>query len=216
MHRHVKKLLALVLLLTSFAHAASFDAAKDLKLLMVGHQGGILKVFNPDKKGVAFFRGLDDRSTAPFDESERASLFAALRLSPERLQPAAADVMKRFARLPRKEATAFLGALASQPDFDSTAIRAHLVKTMNTDKDVAVRRQAILALAVADEVDAVTVDQVLTRYEKSQNLWETFPVQQFFEYHADALRSMDIASIRGRVAVVNSLYRANVLNSLGG
>jgi len=211
----MKKLLALVLLLTSFAHAAPFDAAKDLKLLMIGNQGGILKVFNPGKKGVAFYRGLDDRSTAPLNAAHRAGLFAALRLSGDRLQPAAADVMKRFARLPRKEATAFLGALASEPGLDSTAIRAHLIKTMNTDQDVAVRRQAILALAVSHRVDAADVEQVLRRYEKSQNLWETFPVQQFFEYHADDVRGMmDFAKIRGRLAAVNSLYRANVLGYL--
>lgn len=209
----MKKLLALVLLLTSFAHAAPFDAAKDLKLLMVGNQGGILKVFNPGKAGVGYFHGLDDRATAPLDDTERAGIFAALRLSGDRLQPAANDLMKRFARLPRKEATALLGAIASTPGLDSAAIRAHLVKTMNTDKDVTVRRQAILALAVCDQTDATIVDSVLRLYEKSQNLWETFPVQQFFEYHAADVREMtEYAQVRGRVAAVNSLYRANVLS----
>ena len=75
----------------------------------------------------------------------------------------------------------------------------------------------MLSLAVGKDVDPEVVEAVLALYETSENLWETFPVQQFFQYHAEELRTWpNFQTIRTRVAAVNSLYTANILNYLDG
>lgn len=195
-----------------------FVASVGLKRLQIGQQVGILKVLAADRLGVAYTRGIDDFHLARLDEAGRAAILEAIGVPPGRVAPVMHDIISNYAGMPKKEAVAFLGVAVSGygPDV-STLDRAEkfLVRVMETDSDVAARRQAILALALKTRVSAATAERVVALYESSDNLWETFPVQQFFEYHATELRALrNYAELRQRIAAVNSLYTPAILQSL--
>jgi hypothetical protein len=196
----------------------TFSPSSDLTRLQLAPQIGILKVLSPDRLGVAYSRGFDDYHMAPIDDSTRASILQALGLTPNRLAWATHDIISNFPNMPRREGVAFLGLALSYPKLDtSTQDRAEkfLVQVLQADKDVVVRRQALLALALKPKVSARTTESVIQLYEHSDNLWETFPVQQFFEYHAAQVRALsNYPQLRQRLAAVNSLYTPALLQSL--
>lgn len=196
-----------------------------LKRLVVGNQGAILKIWSEDQKEVAYYRGLDDRDTAPYSTEDQMSLVNSLGLTKGELEQAALDVVNGYNKLPKKNAIAFLGLVYSLPShspFEPSAktdakIKKFLLTAMKEQKSVVMRRQACLSLAVAGELDQEMLNAVLDFYSGSENLWETFPVQQFFEYHADEIRGMpNFSEIRTRAEAVNSLYKANILSYLDG
>jgi Copper amine oxidase N-terminal domain len=184
------------------------SAALDLKRLAVGNQGGVLKVWDSNKSQVMLYRGLDDRSTAPLSATDRHAILNALSL-PSSTQTASL-VMADYNSFPQKEAIALLGVVNNRAD-----VRRFLIEKMRNSAQVVLRRQAVLALAVGEDIDAETVDAVLGFYEASDNLWESFPVQQFFEYHSHKVQALpNYPEVRTRVARVNSLYRDNILSYL--
>ena len=192
-----------------------FQAKTDLKRCMVGNQAGLLKVLGFDRK-VLFTRGIDDRQQAHMDEASRSALLTALNIEPAQYATVADGLMRDFAKLPRKEAIAVLCAIAASPDFTGCErVESFLVGIMQRSTDIYARRQAILGLAVLPKVRFDTVASVVSHYEKCQNLWETFPVQQFFEYHAGQVRAeSEYAQVRSRLAAVRSLYTSSVLGYL--
>lgn len=192
-----------------------FTPKVDLKRAMVGNQAGLLKVLSLQRK-LLFTRGIDDRDQAKMDESSRVSLLTALNIDADQYDKVADLLMRDFNKLPRKEAIAVLSAIAGSPDFaNRDKVESFLINVMKTSSDIYARRQAVLALAVLPAVKADTVRSVLARYETCQNLWETFPIQQFFEYHAAEVKAeSDYAQLRTRLAAVKSLYTPSVLGYL--
>jgi hypothetical protein len=195
-----------------------------LKRLAVGNQGAILKVWNQDSTDVAYYRGLDDRNTAPYDDEDQTSMLSTLGYT-QSVADTAKEIMDGFMQLPRREAVAYLGLIHSieddsplePPDEVDVAIKQFLIQVMKSDKDVVVRRQACLALAVGDILDQEVLNAILDFYSGSENLWETFPVQQFFQFQAEKIREMpNLAETRQRVAAVNSLYTPAALRYLDG
>ena len=208
-------LLVIPLLLLSPAWARpSFQAKTDLRRCLVGNQAGLLKVVGTDRKTI-YSRGIDDRNLAQMSQESRQALFAALGIERSNLAGVATQLMREPAH---KESVAVLGALAGSAELDPatrTKMETFLLKVMTKSKDVQARRQAILALAVLPEIQAETIGQVVNHYEQCQNLWETFPVQQFFEYHAGRVRqASDYTALRSRLQAVNSLYTPTVLGYL--
>ncbi|MBT9582606.1 hypothetical protein IV102_04615, partial [bacterium] len=198
---------------------AGFGTLKtELKRLMIGNQAGIVKVLGPNREGVAYARGIDDQSLARINHEDCHCVFSALGVHTAKIMPLAQYIMINYSSLPHKEAVAILSVAACSPALDaSTREKAEqfLVQVMETDKDVHARRQAILALAVQPQVTLATTDRVIRIYEHSENLWETFPVQQYFQYHAAQLRrQQNFGELRQRVAGVNSLYTPAILNYL--
>lgn len=188
--------------------------AKMLKRFAVGNQGAILKLWNDDSTEVAYYRGLDDRDTAPYSDEDQKALLGGMGYTGE-LGALASDVMNAYPKLPKREAVAFLGLVHSIPDTSpldppnevDDAIESFLIQVLKEDKDVVVRRQACLALAVSDSLDQPMLNAILDFYAGSENLWETFPVQQFFQYQAAKIRALPgFSQVRERVAAVNSLY----------
>ena len=211
---------ALVLALTSRVWSQpvspAFEPEFDVKRLMVGQQAGIVKVFQRDGTEVAFFRGIDDRDLAPLDDAARCGIFTSLGLNVSKLGPAVSQMMGEFYRLPRSQAVALLGAIGSYPKLDADTRRRlqKFVIGVLEDPDVATRRQAILALAVM-EPNAQISEAVVKIYERSQNAWETFPVQQFFEYHAQKVKKLpEFNKLRQRLAAVESMYTPLILGYL--
>lgn len=192
-----------------------FTPKVDLKRCMVGNQAGLLKVLSLQRK-VLFTRGIDDRDQARMDETSRVSLLSALNIEPDQYANVASLLMRDFNKLPRKEAVAVLSAIAASPDFaNQEQVENFLVGVMKTSNDIYARRQAVLGLAVLPRVKADTVAAVVARYESCQNLWETFPIQQFFEYHAAEVKGeSDYAQVRTRLGAVKSLYTPSVLGYL--
>jgi hypothetical protein len=203
--------------------AGNIVAAAALKRLVVGNQGGVLKVWDPSGKEVAYYRGLDDRSVAPLSAQDQREIMTQLGLSGT-VDGAARQLMSSYAGLAqKKEALALLGVFNSMDGSEyispatAAEIRNFLVTRMQSDSAVETRRQAVLALAVGNGLEASTTNAVLDFYAGSENLWETFPVQQFFEYQADRLRaSADFAQVQSRALAVNSLYRQNIEQYLRG
>ena len=195
-----------------------------LKQLVVGNQGAILKVRDPAGSKEVYYRGLDDRDTAPYSVKDHAEILKATQLDTD-LRSWLADAMEGYSVLPKREVVAFLGLVYSIPDSSpqdpgaavDDQIEVFLIKVVGQDPNVVIRRQAVLSMAVGGCFDPEVLESVLRLYETSENLWETFPVQQYFEYHADELRNRsDFSRIRARVAAVNSLYTANILSYLDG
>ena len=195
-----------------------------LKRLAVGNQGAILKVWNPEVTEVAYYRGLDDRDTAAYDDEDQRSVLSVLGYD-RSVGSSAQEIMDGFMQLPRREAVAYLGLIHSIPDESpldppdevDLAIKQFLIQVLKNDKDVVVRRQACLALAVGDTLDQEILNAILDFYSGSENLWETFPVQQFFQLQARKIRVMpNLAETRQRVAAVNSLYTPAALRYLDG
>jgi len=209
----------------SQAPAAALDenlvfpqAKTELKRLMIGNQAGIVKVLGPNREGVSYARGIDDKTIARFTDDACGSIFCALGIPHERLNKVAREIMINYSTLPRKEAVALLGAIAANAHLDQdTDAKAEefLVGVMETDKDVHARRQSVLALAVKHAVSDRTTEHVLGLFEHSENLWETFPVQQYFEYHALQVRRLNnYPQLRERIAAVKSLYTPAILAAL--
>jgi Copper amine oxidase N-terminal domain len=195
-----------------------------LKQLVVGNQGAILKVRNPSGDQEVYYRGLDDRDTAPYKAKDHEEILGAVGLQ-SGLGQWTTDTIYAFKDLPKREAIAFLGMVYSMPenspmDIDDAIedkVEEFLMHVVKKDKSVVLRRQAVLSMAVGDPGDPEVLEAVLRFYETSENLWETFPCQQYFQYHAEALRRMpNFKSIRTRVENVNSLYTANILQYLDG
>jgi hypothetical protein len=195
-----------------------------LTRLVVGNQGAILKIWKPEGAGEPdYYRGLDDRSTAPYSNEDQTALSSSLGLDQVGLEQTALTVIDLYDTLPKRNVIAFLGLvhsigeespLDSQDDIDAK-IQQFLLNRMVEDTSVIMRRQACLALALGDTADPEVIEAVLGFFANSENLWETFPVQQFFEYHANEIGSMpNFPQIRDRVAAVNSLYTANILGYL--
>jgi hypothetical protein len=196
------------------------QAKTELKRLMIGNQAGIVKVLGPNREGVSYVRGIDDKTIARFNDDACGSIFCALGISHDKLNTVAVEIMTNYSTLPRKEAVAFLGAIVASahltPETDAKA-EEFLVKVMETDKDVHARRQSVLALAVKNQVCSLTTEHVLALYEHSENLWETFPVQQYFEYHAGQVKRLEnFTLLRERIAAVKSLYTPAILAALDG
>lgn len=195
-----------------------------LKQLVVGNQGAILKVRNKDGSKEVYYRGLDDRDTAPYDAEDHQGIADACGI-PNDPSLWTKDTINAFKLLPKRQAVAFLGLVYSIPESSTRdpgpevddSIEELLIKVIKESKSVVLRRQAVLSLAVGDPEDPEVLETVLKLYETSENLWETFPVQQFFQYHADDLRKMPgFAGVRARVSKVNSLYTPNILLYLDG
>lgn len=203
------------LLLAPVSAKGVFTAKVDLKRCMVGNQAGLLKVLSLQRK-VMFTRGIDDRDQARMDEASRTALLTALNIEPDQYANVADLLMRDWNKLPRKEAIAVVSAIAASPDFAGRdKVETFLVNVMKSSNDIYARRQAVLGLAVLPTVKPDTVAAVVSRYETCQNLWETFPIQQFFEYHAAQIRcENDFSQVRMRLAAVKSLYTPSVLGYL--
>ena len=195
-----------------------------LKRLVVGHQGAILKLWSEDMSKVAYYRGLDDRATAPYSEDDRREILEGLGIAGE-IDAVCEDLISGYSTLPKLEIVALLGLLHSTPvDSPLSAspetrrqVERFLLDTLKNDSNVVLRRQACLALAVGDPLDGRITGAILDFYSGSENLWETFPVQQFFEFQAAKIRNLpNWAEICTRVESVNSLYTPNALRYLKG
>ena len=196
----------------------------NLKRLVIGNQGAILKIWNESGDEVAYYRGLDDRMTAPYDAKDQTELLSKLGYSAN-VEQVTADVINAYDLLPKRNVIAFLGLMNSVPEgsaLDTSneldqKIQEFLISRMKEEKSVVLRRQACLSLAVGAPLTDEVLDSVLELYGTSENLWETFPVQQFFEYQADKIRTRpDFSSVRARAAAVNSLYTPAILRYLDG
>lgn len=195
-----------------------------LKRLVVGNQGAILKIWKAEGGAEPdYYRGLDDRDTAPYSPEDQTALAQSLGMTQAELEQTAVTVINEYGTLPKKNVLAFLGLVHSigeespldtQDEIDSK-VQKFLLDRLVEDKSVIMRRQACLALAVGDQADPEVIEAVLSFFSQSENLWETFPVQQFFEYHAPQISTLpNFPEIRDRVAAVNSLYTPNILNYL--
>lgn len=196
-----------------------FEAPKDLARLTVGNQGGILKIWDRAKKNVDYFRGIDDRDIAKAAPAAHDDICVTLGIDPVATGSIAQTLMAHYSKLPKKESIALLGVLASSPRIDPN-LRKNIQSFLTTQvsaSDVVLRRQAVLALAVAGQPNDATISRIVTLYESSDNLWETFPVQQFFEYNALFIRqNPKFPQIRERISKVESLYTSYLLGYLDG
>ncbi len=204
------------------AAAPSPQLPARLKQLVVGNQGGVLKVKSLGGSDVVYYRGLDDRSTAPLSSEDQDQILQSLGMeNPVAIADAVEQVIGAYQSLPQKEAIAFLGVMNSLPaERLETArqqrIQSFLSRVMQQDSSVYNRRQAVLALAVGSQVNAETAQAVLDFYSGSENLWETFPVQQFFEYQAERLSQLpNYPTVKSGALAVNSLYRDSIAQYLG-
>jgi len=202
--------------------SALFDPNKDLKRLRVGNQASVLKVMDSANKKVVYMRGLDGVMWAPVLEEHRRGIFTALGITPAALDKVTRDLIKFYSKTgQKKECIALLSIAGSSrepslSDETHKELQSFLVKIMRGSTNVVLRRQACLCLALQRSLLPASVEAVVQFYEKSRNLWETFPVQQVFEYQKECINSMPNKSqIRARIAAVKELYTPNILKFLG-
>jgi hypothetical protein len=200
----------------------------DLDRMFVGNQAGILKIFTNDKKGVLFvkdapntdMKGIDGTLWAPVTDRHRNEILAALGIPDSELVNVSNNLMKHFSKLKKREAIAVLGLIGSLPDgrladTQASTISDFLESLLKKEKDVIVRRQATLSLALLDEVDDATVLAVVDFMKSSANAWETFTTKQFFEYHLKYIRSRpSLGTIRERVTASGNPYSEAIAGML--
>lgn len=197
-----------------------FPAARLLntvRRLQVGPQSGVTKILG-NKRVVLWTRGFDDQKVARLAPEEHIKIFTALNIPETQLVSLSQQLMQEYPKLPHEQTTALLGTIAIHPVTtvqDRQVIEAWLDQLLLNEKDVLARRQALLALALLPQVSDTTIATVLDVYEHSHNLWETFPVGQFVEYHATELASRpDAEALRLRLAAVESIYTPMILQEL--
>ncbi len=215
----MKKAWLLVLWLHLPILAESFDPQTHLKRIAVGIQAGLVRVLSEDGLTVVYTRGLDDPSNARYTEESRQATCAALEIDPRALEKVGFYTVQLYPKLTRHaEATALLGTILSSPTltrWGRSQLEYFLVTVMNSDKQVEARRQALLALAVAPSVSDFTMDRVVGKFERIDNLWELFPMQQFFEYQGASFKTRRIyPKLRERLEKVDSLYTPGILEAL--
>ncbi len=209
-------------------HAFRGDA--DLKRVFVGHQAGVLKIVGEEKpQRVLFIKdipgtdiwGIDGRLWAPLDDHHRQAIYAALGIDPGDLDAAVAGLIRGYGKSTRKLQTlAVLGAIGSTPGPEVSAatrqeLLAFLSNELDRGRDVALRRQSLLALALLHQIEGSTVHRVVDFYDRTWNVWEAFPVVQFFEYHSDYISALpDSRQIRDRLAGMESLYTPYVIEHI--
>jgi len=136
---------------------------------------------------------------------------------PEAVPQLGQQLMSDYPRLPKLPTLALLGVVGSESPETlgaelSQALQDFAVARFQSEKDNVVRRQALLATALMSGGSPRTTEAVLRLFETEQNLWVTFPVQMYFQYHAQAIRELPEAqSIRSRIAAVPSLYTEPIL-----
>ncbi len=201
--------------------AGTFDPSRDLPRIQVGNQAGFLKLLDRERQKVDYFRTLDDRTSAPVTAEQRSAIWNALNVPAEALPQLGRVLMADFTRLPKLPTLALLGVIGSEsPEVLgqelSQALQDFAVARFQSEKDNVVRRQALLATALMSGASPRTTEAVLRLFETESNLWVTFPVQMYFQYHAQAIRDLPEAQqIRNRIAAVPSLYTEPILAYLG-
>lgn len=198
-----------------------FDASLDLPRIQVGNQAGFLKILDRARQKVDYFRTLDDRTSAQVTAEQRAAIWGALGVPADAVPQLGRQLMADYSRLPKLPVLALLGVVGSEsPEALGTdlsqALQDFAVARFQSEKDNVVRRQALLATALMSGGSPRTTEAVLKLFETEQNLWVTFPVQMYFQYHAQIIRNLPEAqSIRSRIAAVPSLYTEPILAYLG-
>lgn len=199
----------------------------DLRRIIVGNQAGVLKVVSRESNQVAFIKdapgtemkGIDGVQWAPLEDRHRQAILAALAIQDNELDALADRCVASFEGLPALQTMALLGVLASHGEGRITpATREkihHFLVGILDKKDVVQRRHAVLALALSSTADEATVTRVLDFMSTSRNSWETFSVQQFFNYHRNAIKQMPgIETIRQRIQASGNPYTPAILQML--
>ena len=211
------------------ALGAAFTSA-DLDRVFVGNQAGVLKIYDKDKKTVLFvkdangtdMRGVDGTQWAPIADKHRTAIFTALGIGDAEAVAVARKIIDVFPSIKNgRSAVAVLGVLGSLsgerlPAAEGVGIRRFLSGLLESQKkDVSMRRQTVLALALCAETDADTVNAVVRFMGDSHNAWETFTTRQFFEYHKDRTRSLpEAVDIRQRIEASGNPYAADIAKLL--
>lgn len=181
-----------------------FNPEVDLRRIRAGTQATVLKIYDSSNRRVAFFKGIDAVLWAPIYDEHRAAIYQALGISPNTLDQTASTLMDRYDSYDRKkECIALLSVIGSDRATLSDHSRRRLLRflrgKMKGERDVELRREAMLALALQDALDRETVNSVVDFYETSHNVWECFPVVQFFQYHKGRIQKMGLSrSLRER------------------
>jgi hypothetical protein len=206
-----------------------FDSS-DLKRIAVGNQAGLLKIVSRDKQKVLFLKdapgtdmkGVDGVQWAPLSDLHRAAILGALSIGQAEVDRVAGAIIANFNSLPRREAIVLLGVLGSDDDGHlspamAEKIRRHLCGILAHEKDVGLRRQAVLALALMSTTDEASVRAVIGLMQQSKNAWETFTTQQYFRYHKDYINGLASASeLKGLIQASGNPYASLILETLQG
>lgn len=193
----------------------SFSSA-DLGRIAVGNQAGVLKVYGRDRS-VAFIKdapgismqGIDGTQWAPLEARHRVAILAALDIGGEEAPVVATAIMRNWKKISQREGIALLGVIGSGGA--SPELIRFLEAEMSGNKNVVVRRQAVLSLALLRNVDARCVDSVVAFMSRSRNAWETFTTKQFFEYHKSFVQSLpQAASVRARLQGSGNPYGPDI------
>ena len=146
-------------------------------------------------------------------------MLTAAQVPEQQMASLSQQLMQDYAHLPHAQCVALLGALAVHPALgrpERLQIEQWLNRLLSLEKkDTVTRRQALLALALLPEASDATVTTMLRTYESSRNLWETFPISQFVQYHAVELwQRPDGPLIKQRLGSVPSIYTPVMLEEM--
>ena len=197
----------------------------DLERLKLGHQAGVLKLVN--EKGSTVFAkthdgvaAIDGREWAPLSPTERDQILGGLGVaSPGVLVNA---LMAKYTLVSRAHAAALLGVLA-YPGKETAPLQPRqrqkvlqfLRDRLQPAEDNAVRRQAVVALAIQPTTDDVTVAAMLNFLRRDHNAWNTFGVVQFFEYQASYIRQRpQYQAVLIQLAASGNPHSEQIINAL--
>lgn len=179
----------------------------DLDRIKVGDQAGLLKVASGDGATDLFLKqdphisikALDTVQLARVTPDDRRRILEAMGITDIEVGSVVDAIVRNFEQVPQRPAVALLGvfAAASEREVGATgaAVRAFLARMLLSSRDVSLRRQCVLSLAIAGATDETSVRAVIEFMAQSHNAWETFTTQQFFQYHRDYVRALPSAPV---------------------
>ncbi|MBQ7568482.1 copper amine oxidase N-terminal domain-containing protein [bacterium] len=209
---------------------SNWDYAKNLGRIQVGSQAGLRKVMDSTNSEPLFNRAPnDDYSEAPIAGSEREAVYSVFGLDKYELRSLARKLIANYSKVRKNRLQMFhmLGLIGSENEdiidqATSSHIQAFLVDKLNNgDKKIssndnnAMRRHAIIALSVIDNVTPETVEAVIKCFETCTNAYVLSPIPNFFKMHSNDIKAMPkINEYRARVAAVQNLNTAEAVTAL--
>lgn len=208
--------------------ASTWDLA-DLARIQVGGQGGILKIMTPDLASAAYTRTDDSYTNAAYKPDERVAIINNLGISQNELDDLSVRLLCNYVenRKNNTKLAALLGALCGDTKVtisqeNRSRVMSFLVnKLQNGDPKLdanssnVLKRQSLLALALAKHITPEAAEAVVKFYETCDNNYCTSPITFFCRQHAAYIKTLPNGdSLLSRISSVQSLYSGQVQQAI--
>jgi len=210
--------------------ASLWDINNNIKRLHIGAQGGIIKVYDQDRKTPVYIRvDLDSWKNAPYTDDQRKEVCDALGIRMDEIEGLAIRLINNFEtyRKNYQELVLLLGLLNGGGHVDlnfetENRAMAFIVGKMlkgygkfDANMQNVLKRQCIVSLALMKDISPEAIEAVVKLYETEQNNYILAAVPLFFRQHAAYIKALPNGQdLLTRIYGVHSMYSAQVADAL--